>query len=116
MHQKLYGVGFDSNVKYQYKLVKAGTHDTVYLYRIPLDFTAFIDQVANSWFPNTHIDWFAPTLVERVERVIGQIDLPKHYDPPLVAQAEIRWVAYNDDSKDHVFQVLCDGTLYQRVP
>jgi len=116
LRKKLYGVSFDSNRKYQYATVPAGASAVVYVYPIPWGFTGFIDQVANSWYPNTYLLWFAPTLVEKVQRVIGQIDAPKHYDPPIVAESEIRWVAYNNDIVDHVFQILCDGVLYQQIP
>ena len=96
---------------HQYKLVKAGESAVVFEFIIPKDHIAFIDQVANSWYPNTYLTWVVDSEEETVEREIGSISEPKRYDPPIVVRNYIRWIAYNVDNQDHYFEVICDGYL-----
>jgi hypothetical protein len=96
---------------HQYKLVKAGESNIVYEFNIPKGYVAFIDQVANSWFPNTYLVWIVDWEEERINREIAPINQPKEYNPPILAKNFIRWVGYNNDTQDHVFEVLCNGFL-----
>jgi len=79
-----------------------------------------ITQVANSWFPNTHLDWLIDHDPKRVEYIIGAVNAPKHFDRGVPFFDEVEWIAWNDDAVDHVFQVLCDGffidkKLYNKI-
>jgi hypothetical protein len=96
---------------HQYKLVKAGKSDIVYEFIIPKGYVAFIDQIANSWYPNTYLKFIVDWEEETVQREIAPINSPKEYKPPILAKNFIRWIAFNNDSQDHVFEVLCDGFL-----
>jgi hypothetical protein len=96
---------------HQYKLVKARSSAVVYEFIIPRGYIAFIDQVANTYFPNTYLTWVVDSEEETVEREIAPIDVPKKYDPPIIAKNYIRWIAYNNDTEDHLFEVICDGYL-----
>jgi hypothetical protein len=96
---------------HQYKLVKSGKSDIVYEFIIPKGHIAFIDQIANSFFPNTYFRFIVDWEEEIVQREIAPINQPKEFNPPIVAKNFIRWIACNNDSEDHVFEVLCDGFL-----
>ena len=105
-------ISFSSFVNpYQYKIIEPGKKDIVFEFKIPRDYVAFIEQVANSWFPNTYyifmVDWEEVV----IEREIAPINLPKVFNPPILAKRIIRWIAYNKDTEPHCFEVLCDGYL-----
>ncbi|MEM1558264.1 MAG: hypothetical protein QXG12_06700 [Thermoproteota archaeon] len=113
---------FPANQRYQYKLVKAGESDIVFKLDIPPDKVGVITEVANSWYPNTYYMWSVDGAgrAERVERQIAPIESPKQYDKGIVAFVGIEWEAYNNDTRDHVFEVLVDGyfidkALYRRI-
>jgi len=113
---------FHPNLRYQYKTVKAGEADTVYRLRIPPDKVGIITEVANSWFANTYYMWMIDGhgRVEKVERQIAALNNPKEYTKGIVSFVGIEWEAYNNDTSDHVFEVVCDGYfidrgLYKRI-
>lgn len=99
----------------QYKTVKAGESRVVFYYKIPNDYVGFIYELANSWYPDTHLGWeIDHQPIETLEREIAPLDKPKIIDPPLVVEEEIKFTAYNDDYRDHRFGVFCDGILHLR--
>jgi hypothetical protein len=102
---------FPPGQRYQYKVVKAGQSDIVFKLDIPPDKVGIITEVANSWYPNTYLLWSIDGAgkTEKVERVIASIDNPKTYEKGIVAFVKIEWEAYNNDTTDHVFEVLLDG-------
>jgi hypothetical protein len=102
---------FPPEKKYQYKEVKAGEHDTVFQLTNPQPelLVGIITQVANDWYPNTVLEWFIDYQPRRVEYVIGEVDNPKEYARGIPFHRIIKWVAWNNDTSDHVFGVLCDG-------
>lgn len=100
---------------HQVKLVKAKSSEVVFEIILPKSCIAFIDQVANSWYPNSVIHFTVDDETEIVKREIAPINQPKHYDPPIVVKNFIRWVAYNNSDEDHYFEVLCDG-YYIKLP
>jgi len=100
---------------HQYKLVKAKSSDIVFEIIIPRDCIGFIEQVANSWYPDTVLHFIVDDEAEIVKREIAPINSPKHYDPPIVVKNFIRWVAYNNSEEDHVFEVVCDGYYVKSI-
>jgi hypothetical protein len=102
---------FPAELKYQYKTVKAGGHDTVFKLENPQPelLVGVVTQVANDWYPNTYLEWFTDYKPRRVEYVVGEINNPKEYARGIPFHAKIEWVAWNNDTSDHVFGVLCDG-------
>jgi hypothetical protein len=96
---------------HQYKLIKAGTSDKVYEFIIPKGHIAFIDQIANLWYPNTYLTFIVDSEEEVVQREIAPINEPKEFRPPIVAKNFIRWIGVNNSSEDYVFEVICDGYL-----
>jgi hypothetical protein len=102
---------FPPEEKYQYKTVKAGMHDTVFRLENPQPklLVGIITQVANDWYPNTSLEWFIDYHPRKVEYVIGEINSPKEYSRGIPFHDRIEWVAWNNDTSDHVFGVLCDG-------
>jgi hypothetical protein len=102
---------------YQYATIAAGESGRVYYYKIPDSCVGFIQQVANAWFANTKLDWIVdgehvePNLIERQ---IATIIEPKEYNPPILVRNYIEWIAYNNSTASHVFEVLTDGFLVHK--
>jgi hypothetical protein len=97
---------------HQVKLIPAGKSDTVFYLRIPKGYFAFIDQVANTYFPNCFYEWIIDhDSIEKVEREIAPLNSPKEFNPPFVAKTFIKWEGYNENSEDHLFEVLNNGYL-----
>lgn len=107
---------FKPELKYQYKTVKAGQHDTVFKLENPQPelLVGIINQVANDWYPNTSLEWFIDYYPRKIEYVIGEINSPKEYARGIPFHSKIEWVAYNNDISDHVFGVLCDGFFIEK--
>jgi hypothetical protein len=102
---------FEPELKYQYKTVKAGRHDTVFKLENPSPgrLVGIITEVANDWYPNTVLEWYIDGYPRRVEYIIGNIDNPKEYARGIPFHKRIEWVAWNNDTIDHTFGILCDG-------
>lgn len=97
---------------HQIKAVPANKRDTVFFMEIPRDKVAIITRVANAWFGNTFLEWTVDKKQvehEIIERCIAQIDSPLGVRIP--AFDEIKWVAINQDTSSHVFEVLCNGII-----
>lgn len=96
---------------YQYATVPAGEIKIILYIPISAGYVGFINEVACDWFANTYVEFIVDgALKEKIEREIP-IETPKEYNPPIVAEKWIKFVAHNDDTSDHVFGVLCDGEL-----
>lgn len=96
---------------YQFKTVSAGETETVLYIPITGGYVGFIDEVACDWFANTFLEFIVDgALKEKIEREIP-FSTPKEYNPPIVATKWIKFIAHNEDTSDHVFGVLVDGTL-----
>jgi len=114
------GIPFHPARIHQGKVIKAGEHGVVYEYVVlPRTYVAFIHYVGCKWFPNTYYLWEIDGIPkEKVERAIGDsedpVSEPLRLPRPVIAREKIRWVAYNNDTVDHAFEVLCDGVLYPR--
>jgi hypothetical protein len=98
---------------HQHKLVKSKSSDVVFEFKIPKGHVGFINKVANSWYPNTYLEFIVDWEVVKVEREIAPINKPEEFDPPILVRNFVRWVAYNNDTSDHYFEVFCDGVLYK---
>jgi len=110
------GIPFSPTKIHQWKTIKAGKSGVVYNYDVR-PYVAFIHYVGCKWFANTYYLWEIDGVhKEWVERIIGNVDAPTseplRLEKPLVARKKIVWRAYNEDTADHVFEVLCDGILY----
>lgn len=101
---------------HQVKLIKAKSSGIVFEIIMPKSCIGFIEQVANSWYPNTILHFIVDNETEVVKREIAPINIPKHYDPPIVVKNFIRWIAYNNSEEDHYFEVLCDGYYVKSIP
>jgi len=110
------GVPFDRSKLFMRKTLDAGESGTVYDYRI-WGKVGFINYVGCSWFPKTHYIWTIDNVQrEKVERVYGNpiapMSEPYRLSTPLRFTQNIRWVAFNDDTEAHVFDVYHDGILH----
>jgi len=100
---------------FQGKLIKAGESGVVFYYKIPNDYVGFLMELANSWHLNTYLGFeidYQP--IEALEREIAPLDRPKQLYPPIVVENEIKFTAYNQDTKNWWFGVFCDGILHLR--
>ena len=74
----------------------------------------FINQIGNNWIPKTKFIWeIDGEVVENVERIIGQLDNPKHFNPPFVVRSYMKVIAVNNDTSNHVMEWLADGYLIE---
>lgn len=101
---------------YQYKKVEAGKSAVVYQYDLPSGYVGFMYDLALTRFPNTYLGWEIDNdMVEQLERNIGEFKKPKLFDPPYFVEKQIKFTAYNNDTKTHRFEVLCDGLLVRKI-
>jgi len=113
---------FKEEYQYQFKTIPAHGHGRVWYMVNPQPdlLVGIITQVANSWFANTHLEWFIDYDPKRVDYIIGDVNAPKHFDRGVPFFDEVEWKAWNDDTVNHVFEVLCDGffidkKLYNKI-
>lgn len=114
LNRKTYGA-FQAGLKfddpYQYKTVKAGETATVYSRRVLGKYVGHITQLSLAWYSSTYVDWIVDgVLLERFQRAIP-FTTPKEFNPPITVKKKIDFIAYNGDTSDHAFGVLCDGFL-----
>jgi len=95
-------------------LVPAGQSGVVFYLRIPSDYVAFIDQVANSYYPDCYLVWEIDGERVIVRHQMGTMNAPKEFRPPIVVFHYVKWVAYNQSTEDHWFEVLNDGYVVER--
>lgn len=101
---------------YQYRKVEAGKSAVVYEYKLPSDYVGFIYDLALNRYAKTYLGWeIDNSMVEQIERPIGEFKKPKIFDPPYFVEKQIKFTAYNNDSKARVFEVLCDGILIRKI-
>lgn len=110
------GIPFEATNLLQRKTISAGKSDVVYEYDVR-PYLAYIWYVGCHWYANTYYLWeIDGVLKEKVQRIIGSsvapVSEPVRLEKPLIASRKIRWVAYNNDTVDHVFEVFHDGILY----
>lgn len=96
--------------------VEPGQSKVVYEFELPSDYVGFIYDLATVRYPNTYIDWeINGEVVERLHRQVGEFERPKVYDPPYFVREKIRFIAYNNDTSAHDFEVLCNGLLIKKI-
>lgn len=102
---------------YQHKTIEAGSSGIVYEFNLPSQYVGFIYDLALSWYRNTYLGWkIDNSMVEQIERQIGEFKRPRLFDPPYFVEKQIKFTAYNNNSKAHIFRVLCDGLLVTKIP
>ena len=86
---------------------------------IPEGKIGFIEYVGNNWFNNTYLVWLVDNAeVERkIERMVAPVDAPLKFKEgaEIPVKRKIVWKAYNNDTKDHVFEVFVDGRIFNEV-
>ena len=107
---------FRRDQQYQFATVPAGQSRRIYYLHNPQPdlLVGIIKQVANDWHANTFLEWYTDYEPKRVEYIIGQIDAPKEYEEGIPFRHEVEWIAYNNDTEEHTFGVLCDGYFIAR--
>lgn len=107
---------FKRSLQYQFATIAAGGSGRVYYLENPQPdlLVGIITEVANDWYPHTHLEWFTDYLPKRVDYVIADVEHPKEYERGIPFHREVEWIAHNEDVADHVFGVLCDGFFLSR--
>jgi len=107
---------FRRDDQYQYKTVPAGENRTVFYLRNPnpTKLVGLITEVANDWYPHTYLEWRIDYNPKIVEYMIGNINNPKEFERGIPFKEEVEWIAYNNDTEEHAFGVLCDGFFISR--
>ena len=102
---------FRRDQQYQFATIPASSSGRIYYLQNPQPdlLVGIIKEVANVWYPHTHLEWFTDYSPKRIEYVIGNIEHPKEFDEGIPFKYEVEWIAHNDDTAGHVFEVLCDG-------
>lgn len=101
--------------RHQTKTIQPGKSGVIYKYEVPQGRVAFVDMVANVWYEDTYYYWMIDYyLVEKVQREISPMNDPLHIARPYVAQYEISWEAHNDSDTALTFEVLHDGSIYDK--
>lgn len=104
---------FPLDIRHQYKEISAGQNDAVYEFDVPNGYVAFIYNIANVSYDDTHYLWKIDNeLYEKVEREIAPLNNPLYLIKPLVATEKILWQGYNNSDNSLTFEVLCDGLIY----
>jgi hypothetical protein len=109
-------------LKNQQATVPPGAYDLMWQLKPWGNFSAFVDNLIAVRGDNqlgaqgSYIDWFMDgRLEDRIAREIA-INAPNTFSPPVVATDLIQFYAYNGDTINHIFQVICDGRLCRRKP
>ena len=101
---------------YRYKEVEPGKSAVIYQFKLPPEYVGFIYDLWVTWYHNTYLNWEIDNgLVEKIEREIGSLSKPKLFDPPYFVRDLIKFTAYNNDTEDYRFRVLCDGLLIGKI-
>ncbi|MHA1827063.1 MAG: hypothetical protein ACTSX6_00295 [Candidatus Heimdallarchaeaceae archaeon] len=98
---------------HRYKLIPAGSSDTVFYMEIPQGTVGFIEKIANILYKNTYYIFKVDNHEEKVERQIGTMDNPATINPPILAKYKIEVIGYNNSLEDYIFECIIDGRLVQ---
>jgi len=66
-----------------------------------------ITRLANLRYQNTVIEQFIDYEPKTIEYVMGDMHAPLKVSMPF--HREVEYIAYNNDTKTHTFEILCDG-------
>jgi len=98
---------------YQYLEIEAGKSGTVFSLELPVGYVGFITEMYINWFPNTTVELRLDNFTEMsLTRVIGEIEKPLRYEPPVIVHRKIEVVATNNSSSTHFFEALINGFAY----
>ena len=102
---------FRRDQQYQFATIPAGSSGRVFYLENPQPdlLVGIVKEVANSWFANTYLDWYTDYTPKTVQYVIGDVHAPKEFEEGIPFHKKVEWIAYNNDTASHVFEVLCDG-------
>lgn len=97
-------------------LVPAGSVVKVFEFLVPAGGVAFVERVGMT-LPSSScsFDWLVDGgRVEEglIQYQIGSINLPREFNPPIVAQRSVVFYAHNGGTTDETFEVVCDGLYY----
>jgi len=100
----------------QHATITAGASGRIYYYQIPSCYVGFLTHLYCPYFADTHVVIrIDGSPVETLREQVGQMDNPFKYDPPYLVTRDLELIAHNDDPSDHVWEVKCDGEIYDEV-
>lgn len=106
-----------------YVNVPANSTVTVYDIMVPPTYFAVVQRIGNNFllamdqnnnplfYYNFLIDG---ELIEKVVRIIADVNSPRDLNPPFVAVREIQWVCVNNTSSPFIAEIVCDGYMELR--
>jgi len=93
---------------HQYKTVAPGQKDVIFYAKIPKPYKAFITFTKNSWYPETEVIIYIDG--NFVDKILEEhLDEPLEWKPPLEVNHEIKVIARNNSTADHVFEFVVMG-------
>lgn len=94
-----------------------GQSGIVYDFSIPKGWVGFIERVGNENFEDCYYIWTVDgkQIGGKIDYVLGHINAPLEYDPPIIVKRQILWVGYNDGQNTEVFEVLTDGIIFPDI-
>lgn len=94
-----------------------GQSGTVYDLRVPPGWVAFVERVANVYYEDTWYEFRVDgkQVGGKIDYVLGHINDPLVYDPPILARKQVLWVGHNGGDETQVFEVLTDGIMFPDV-
>jgi len=98
---------------HQYKTVGIGASDTIFSFAIPYNYIGFLSHLYCAYFSNCYVEWYIDNIfIEKIERIIGDIESPFEFEPPFLVKKEIKLIGYNNDSSGHTFEAIIDGLAF----
>lgn len=96
--------------------IAAGGSGRIYYYEIPKGYVAFLTHLYCCYFANCYIEMkMDQWLVDTFRVQVGNIEEPFEFNPPYVFTRDIEFWGYNNDKSSHVFEIKCDGQVYDKM-
>lgn len=102
----------------QHATIATGTSGRVYKYEVPPCYVGFLYYLyCSEFFPNTYMEMrIDGQLTDTFRAQIGDIENPFKLEPkPYLITRDLEFIAYNNDLSDHVWEIKCDGEIYEEV-
>ncbi len=103
------------SINFASQTIGAGSNAKLYELHVPRGHVAFITDFANTLQnSDCYMKWDIdgePVTEANINYVIGAIDKPKKYAPPLVVKKKMIVYGYNDGATEEIFEVLADGYM-----
>lgn len=98
---------------YDYKTIAAKSASIVFKQEIGQGQVGFVDKIGNSWSADTVYEIYIDGQVfMTLNRQLASLTDPQTFKPPIVFHRSISFFGINRSAADVVFEVTCDGMIY----